>query len=148
MTNYLFALVFLMAAIAGSSQAATVPTNGTAAPKVTAAPAALAAPAHRGLSDAQIERNIRARFARSKMTLVGKEKFTVSVKDGVATLDGKTNVIQHKGVATRLAKLSGAVAVQNHIEVSEEAKAKSAARLAKYRQDKAGGPVRAKVLTP
>ena len=44
-----------MAAIAGSSQAATVPTNGTAAPKVTAAPAALAAPAHRGLSDAQID---------------------------------------------------------------------------------------------
>ena len=132
-----------MAAFAGSSQAAAVPTNGTVAPKVTAV-----APAHRGPSDAQIERNIRARFARSKMTLVGKEKFTVSVKDGVATLDGKTNVIQHKGVATRLAKLGGAVAVQNHIEVSEEAKAKSAARLAKYRQDRAGGPVRAKVLTP
>lgn len=145
MTNYLFALVFLMAAIAGSSQAAAVPTNGTVAPKVTAAPAA---PVHRGLSDAQIERNIRARFARSKMTLVGKEKFTVSVKDGVATLDGKTGVIQHKGVATRLAKLGGALAVQNHIEVSEEAKAKSAARLARYRQDKTGGPVRAKVLTP
>ncbi len=82
------------------------------------------------------------------MTLVSKEKFTVSVKDGVALLEGKTNVIQHKGVATRLAKLGGAVAVQNHIEVSEEAKAKSAARLARYRQDKAGGPVRAKVMTP
>lgn len=143
MTNYLFALVFLTVAMAGSGQAATVPSNGTAAPK-----AAVAAPAHRGLSDAQIERNIRARFARSKMTLVSKEKFTVSVKDGVALLEGKTNVIQHKGVATRLAKLGGAVAVQNHIEVSEEAKAKSAARLARYRQDKAGGPVRAKVMTP
>ena len=63
----------------------------------------------------------------------GKEHFTVTVKDGVATLEGSTNVIQHKGVATRIAKLGGAIAVQNHIQVSEEAKAKAAARLAKYR---------------
>lgn len=142
MTKYFFALA-LTVVLTGFGQAATVPSSGTAAPK-----AAAAAPIRRGLSDAQVERNIRARLARSKMTLVSKEQFTVTVKDGVALLEGKTNVIQHKGVATRLAKLGGAVAVQNHIEVSEAARAKAAARLARYRQNKAGPPVRAKVLTP
>ena len=76
----------------------------------------------------------------------GKERFTVTVKDGVATLEGKTNVIQHKGVATRLAKLGGAIAVQNQIQISDEAKAKAAARLAQYRAGTAGPPVRAKVV--
>ena len=141
MKIYLFALV-VAAALAGSASAAAGPTNGTVASK----PSPPATTTRRGLSDSQIERNIRERFARSKMTLAGKEKFTVSVKDGVATLDGKTNVIQHKGVATRLAKLGGAIAVQNHIEVSEEAKARAAAKLGRYRAG-AAGPVRAKVLT-
>lgn len=76
----------------------------------------------------------------------GKEHFTVSVQDGVATLEGRTNVIQHKGVATRLAKLGGALAVQNRIEISEEAKAKAAARLAKYRAGADGAPARATVI--
>ena len=80
------------------------------------------------------------------MTLVGKEKFTVSVKDGVATLEGKTGVIQHKGVATRLARLGGAIAVQNRIEVSEEAKARAAARLGRGRPSPEGGPARARVI--
>jgi hypothetical protein len=80
------------------------------------------------------------------MTLTGKEKFTVSVKDGVATLDGKTGVIQHKGVATRIAKLGGASAVQNHIQVSEEARAKAAARLGRSRVTGAGEPTRARVV--
>jgi hypothetical protein len=68
------------------------------------------------------------------------------VRNGVATLDGKTNVIQHKGVATRLAKKGGAIAVQNHIQVSDEAKAKAAATLAKNRGE--GPPVRAVVMAP
>jgi hypothetical protein len=42
-------------------------------------------------------------------------------------------VIQHKGVATRLAKTGGALAVQNHIVISEEARAKAAAKLARAR---------------
>jgi hypothetical protein len=71
------------------------------------------------ISDAQIERNIRAKFAKSKINV---EHFTVSVQNGVATIEGKTNVIQHKGVATRLAKTGGAVVVQNHIQVSDAAK--------------------------
>lgn len=82
------------------------------------------------LPDAQIERNIRAKFAKSKINV---EHFTVSVQSGVATIEGKTNVIQHKGVATRLARTGGALAVQNHIQISEEARAKAAAKLAKNR---------------
>jgi len=82
------------------------------------------------LPDAQVERTIRAKFAKSK---INSEHFTVSVQNGVATIEGKTNVIQHKGVATRLAKTGGALAVQNHIQVSEAAKAKAAARLAQVR---------------
>ena len=82
------------------------------------------------LPDAQIERNIKAKFAKSK---INAEHFTVSVQSGVAIIEGKTNVIQHKGVATRLAKTGGALVVQNHIVISEEAKAKAAAKLAHYR---------------
>ncbi len=80
--------------------------------------------------DAQVERAIRAKFAKSK---INAEHFTVSVQNGVATIDGKTSVIQHKGVATRLAKTGGALAVKNRIQISDDAKAKAAARLAKYR---------------
>jgi hypothetical protein len=53
-------------------------------------------------------------------------------------------VIQHKGVATRLAKSGGALAVQNHIVVSDAARAKAAARLAKGRG--ATAPQRATVI--
>lgn len=80
--------------------------------------------------DAQIERTIRAKFGKSK---INADHFTVSVQNGIATIEGKTGVIQHKGVATRLAKTGGALAVQNHIQISEEARAKAAAKLAKSR---------------
>jgi osmotically-inducible protein OsmY len=133
--SYLCALV-LAAAFAGQSQAAAVAMTGAVPMK----PAAKAAP-QRVLTDAQIERNIRARLAKSKMAAT--EHFTVTVHDGVAVLEGKSNVIQHKGVATRLAKLGGAAAVQNHIQISDEAKAKALARLQKNR---AGAPVRATVV--
>jgi osmotically-inducible protein OsmY len=136
--NYLCALV-LVAAFAGQNQAASVATTGAVPMK----PAAKAAP-QRVLPDAQIERNIRARLAKSKMAAT--EHFTVTVHDGVAVLEGKSNVIQHKGVATRLAKLGGAVAVQNHIQISDEARAKALARLQKNRGVAAGAPVRATVV--
>jgi len=124
-------LLVLAAAVAGLGQPAPVPSRpGT----VAVAP--------RAIPDAQIERTIRAKLSRSK---INADHFTVSVQNGVATFEGKTNVIQHKGVATRMAKTSGAVAVQNHIQISEEAKAKAAAKLAKYR-DASGGPVRATVV--
>jgi hypothetical protein len=83
------------------------------------------------LSDAQIESDIRARLARSpKISL---DKFTVKVQGGVATFEGKTNVIQHKGVATRMAHSAGARGVVNHIQISEEARRKAAQHLASGR---------------
>jgi hypothetical protein len=127
----LLSALALVVALAGLSQAAT------AAGK----PAPLAS---KTVPDTQIERNIRAKFAKSKINV---ERFTVTVQNGVATIEGKTNVIQHKGVATRLAKTGGAVAVKNNIQVSEAAKAKAAARLAQVR---GGGTevARATVIQP
>ena len=81
--------------------------------------------------DVQIEKAIRARFAKSK---ISSEHFEVKVQDGVATISGKTDVIQRKGTATRLARLAGATRVINHIEVSEAAKKRSQEKLAQGRK--------------
>ena len=83
------------------------------------------------LSDAQIEAAIRLKMAKSK---IGADKFRFKVQGGVATIEGKTDVIQHKGAATRMAKTAGAVAVNNHIEISEAAKEKAADNLEKGRR--------------
>ncbi len=108
--------VCLFAALLSLSAAAT-PTK-TAAPKPHAA-----APR---ISDADLERAIRGRFAESK---ISEDKFTVKVQNSIATISGHTNVIQHKGVATRLSKSSGALAVVNNIEISQAAKDKAAKNL-------------------
>jgi len=81
--------------------------------------------------DRELEKAIRDRFARSKIARNG---FQVQVQGGVATLTGQTDVIQHKGVATRLAKTTGAKQVINRIQVSEAAKQKAAANLATGRR--------------
>ena len=78
------------------------------------------------LSDAQLEALIRAKFAKSK---INEDHFTVRVQGGVAHIDGKTNVMQHKGVATRMAKTAGAVMVDNRVQISEAARAKAAGNL-------------------
>jgi hypothetical protein len=113
----LVSALVLAVAFAGLSQAATTaqPLPQKAPPKAVQTP------------DGLIEHRIQAKFAKSK---INAEHFTVSVHGGVATIEGKTNVIQHKGVATRLAKTGGAVAVKNNIQVSAEARAKAAAKLA------------------
>jgi hypothetical protein len=77
-------------------------------------------------SDAQIEAAIRAKFSKSKIAV---NQFTVRVQGGVATIEGNTGVIQHKGTATRLAKSGGASAVNNRIRISEEARQKAARNL-------------------
>lgn len=82
-------------------------------------------------TDAQIEAAIRAKFAKSKIST---NKFQVHVQGGVATLEGRTDVIQHKGVATRLAKSGGAIAVQNRIQISDAARQKAAGNLEKGRR--------------
>ncbi len=89
------------------------------------APAKPAAPAA-AISDAQLEKEIRARLARSKMAGDG---FQVRVQGGVATWEGKTSVVQRKGAATRMARSAGARAVVNKIQVDEAARQKSAANL-------------------
>ncbi len=82
-------------------------------------------------SDRELEAAIRARFARSKIAV---NHFEVSVQGGVATLTGKTNVIQHKGTATRLARAAGAVQVVNKIEPSQAARDRASVNLAKGRR--------------
>ncbi len=81
--------------------------------------------------DRRIEQAIRARFAESK---IGANHFEVHVQGGVATIEGRTDVIQHKGTATRLAKSMGAVRVVNRVEISQAAREKASASLAKGRR--------------
>ena len=83
------------------------------------------APAAQGTSaqqDKTIEAEIQAKLARSK---IGKDGFKVRVQGGVATWEGSTQVLQHKGAATRMAKTAGARVVVNNIKVSDAAKAKA-----------------------
>lgn len=79
-------------------------------------------------SDAQIEATIRTKLAKSK---IGKDGFRFHVQRGVVTWEGSTNVMQHKGSATRMARAAGAVQVINNIQVSESAKSKTAGNLKK-----------------
>lgn len=92
-------------------------------------PAVKKPPAAQGTSaqqDKAIEAAINAKLAKSK---IGKDGFKVHVQGGVATWEGSTSVLQHKGAATRMAKTAGAKAVVNHIKVSDAAKDKAADNL-------------------
>jgi BON domain len=117
----------LMAAVAwaGGPQAATTHQR-----TADVSPAKRAAVPQK-LSDAQLEAAIRAKFAKSK---INEDKFTVRVQGGVATVDGKTDIVQHKGVATRMCKTAGAAAVNNRVQVSDAAKQKAAGNLEQGRR--------------
>lgn len=117
-------IVLLALAVAAGLAGADIPRTGAAKPAVKAP--AKAAPR----TDADIEGDIRRRFAKSK---IGEDGFTVKVRGGVAILEGKTKVIQRKGVATRLARLGGARRVDNQIQIDEAARAAAAARLERSR---------------
>ena len=108
-------------------------TGSMAEPQSAArkSPPAAAAKSQPKLTDAQLEAAIRAKFAKSK---IHEDKFTVRVQGGVAHIDGKTDVIQHKGVATRMARTAGAVMVDNRILVSQEAKDRAAGNLEQGRR--------------
>ncbi len=69
-------------------------------------------------SDAEIESTIKTKLAKSK---IGKDGIQVHVKGGVATWTGNTNVMQHKGAATRMARTAGATQVVNNIKISDQA---------------------------
>ena len=64
---------------------------------------------------------------------ISTDKFEVHVQGGVATITGKTDVLQHKGTATRMAKSGGATQVVNLVEVSDSAKEKAVSNLASGR---------------
>jgi hypothetical protein len=70
-------------------------------------------------------------LAKSK---IGADGFKVHVQGGVATWEGRTDVIQHKGAATRMAKTAGAVAVVNHIQISDAARQRASDNLEKGRR--------------
>jgi osmotically-inducible protein OsmY len=91
-------------------------------------PAAAAAPKK---TDAQIQAEIQRRLAKSK---IGKNGFVFKTSGGVVTIEGKASVVQHKGAATRLAKSSGAAAVVNKIQISEEARKAARDKLDKGRR--------------
>jgi osmotically-inducible protein OsmY len=67
------------------------------------------------VSDAQLESTIRAKLSKSK---IGKDGFKFKVARGVVTWEGSTQIPQHKGAATRMARTSGATEVVNHIQVA------------------------------
>lgn len=102
------------------------PPAHTRPAKPAPTPATPAAQGAKPKTDAEIEKDFRERLKRSKLAASG---FTIRVQGGVATLEGSTNVVQHKGVATRMAKSAGAKAVVNRIRVSDEARAKSSENL-------------------
>ncbi len=79
-------------------------------------------------TDAQIDATIRAKLAKSK---IGKDGFKFHVQHGVVTWEGSTNIIQHKGSATRMARTAGATQVINNIQISASAKAKAVGQLKK-----------------
>lgn len=92
-------------------------------------PVAKAPPPAQGTTaqeDKAIEAAIRAKLEKSK---IGKDGFKVHVQGGVATWEGTTTVLQHKGAATRMAKSAGAKAVVNNIKVSDAAKQKASDNL-------------------
>src|SRR5579862_6974697 len=99
-------------------------------PQTSAAPSRNAA-ARPVKPDKEIEAIIRAKFAKSK---INADKFTVHVQGGVATIEGHSGVVQHKGTATRMAKSAGAVAVVNKIQLSQAAKDKANQNLEKGRR--------------
>ena len=105
-------LLCLLTIVAAFAQPHSRPPAVPPAHKRTAAPA----PKY---TDAQIQANIQTKLAKSK---IGKNGFKFTTAGGVTTIEGKANVIQHKGAATRMAKSAGARAVVNKIEISEAAK--------------------------
>jgi len=125
-----FPLLAFLAAVAGFGQTHPVAKPAATTKKTTASSAPSHGSANR-LSDAQIEKDIRERFAASK---IATDKFEVHVQGGRATITGKTDVLQHKGTATRMARSAGATDVANNVEPSDAAREKAAANLTKGRR--------------
>jgi hypothetical protein len=130
-TSRLAAALIWLAGLALAAQTVYPPNKRANLSLKAPLSAAKTAPHPNAQTDALVEAVIRAKFAKSK---INADKFQVHVQGGVATIEGKTDVIQHKGVATRMAKSAGAVAVNNHVQTSDAAKQKAAANLATGRR--------------
>ena len=111
----LLVLVLVLSSAPAQTKSKAPPPQGTTAPQAAGA-----------TQDVQVEAAIRARLAKS---VIGKDGLTVRVQGGVAYWDGTTNVVQHKGAATRMAKSAGAKKVVNNIKVGDDAKQKAAGNL-------------------
>ncbi len=109
MLKIVLLLALVLSSVQGQTKAKAPPPQGTTASQ-----------------DVQIEAEIRARLAKS---VIGKDGFTVRVQGGVAYWDGTTDVVQHKGSATRMAKSAGAKKVVNNIKVGDAAKQAAAGNL-------------------
>ena len=97
-------------------------------------------------SDAGLQQAIEARLAASK---IAADRFQVHVRGSVAVLEGRTGVAQHKGTATRLAKLAGATKVDNRIEVTQRARDKASKHPRSQRSSQArSAPRRVRVQWP
>jgi hypothetical protein len=124
MYRLLSGLILLAIAGFGQTTPAAKPATNTA--KTATTKSVSKSGQHSASDDVALERAIRAKLAKSKIST---DKFEVHVQGGVATITGKTSVLQHKGTATRLAKNAGAAQVVNKVEVSDEAKEKAASNL-------------------
>jgi osmotically-inducible protein OsmY len=91
-----------LAVFVGPTKAATSPTK------------AAAVQSRGSVSDEQLEATIKTKLTKSK---IGKDGFHFKVQRGVVTWEGTTNIGQHKGAATRMARSSGAAQVVNNIKV-------------------------------
>ncbi|HEY2013956.1 MAG TPA: BON domain-containing protein [Bryobacteraceae bacterium] len=123
--------VLAAGAVWGGDARPTVAGHQREVPKAAAKSTPAKQAVRPAMTDAQLEAAIRAKFAKSK---IAEDKFQVHVQGGVATIEGRTDVIQHKGTATRMAKTAGALAVSNHVQASAAAKEKAAANLEKGRR--------------
>lgn len=117
----MYRLLSCLALLAAAGLSQTAPAAKPVSPTAKKTPAG-----HSASDDMQLEKAIRAKLSASK---ISKDKFEVHVQGGVATITGKTDVLQHKGTATRLAKNVGAKEVVNKVEVSDAAKDKAVANL-------------------
>ena len=124
----LFAITALV--VYSASPAPAQPQARAHSPAPTQVPAKAITRTQPKLSDAQLEGAIRTKFAKSKSA----NGFTVHVQGGVASIEGKTDVVQHKAAATRMAKTAGAVAVNNRVQVSDAAKKRAAGNLEEGRR--------------
>jgi BON domain len=124
--KFLFSLAVFSILAGAQQQKQPLARTAAAAPVHTRATKPLP-----NLTDPQLETAIRAKFAKSK---INTDKFTVRVSGGTATIEGKTEIVQHKGTATRMAKTAGARQVINKVQVSDAAKAKANENLASGRR--------------